>query len=182
MRAPSADTPDETGPKDPQANGSEPPPTTGNAAADAAARTARSAFGAAVRNLSERRGLRVALIGIGLVLLSVWLGESSALSVPLLVFGIVLIVMGAVGPRLQGRIVVDFGPDGSLFEVRTHLAPPGRHALPAAMPERTHVTTTPEPDPPDAEVIEAHGETIEFDAEQLKRLLDEDETARPRPA
>lgn len=144
-------------------------------AAGHAARGARTAFWATVRTLSERRGLRVAVIGVGLVLLSFWLGTDSVLSLPMLIAGIILLVAGAVGPRLQGRVSVDFGPDGSLFEMKAHLAPPGHTAVPGAVVERPQpqlqAVPPPEPQTPEPAVIESHGETIELDVERLKRLL-----------
>lgn len=144
------------------------------AAAEVAADAAKSAFGAAVRTLSERRGLRVCLIGVALVLLSFWLGADSAAALPLLVIGLALVVIGAVGPRLQGRCSLEFGPDGSVFELRTHLAPPGRRAIAEGPVEETpRLIPVPAtaPDLPDVDVVESHGETIELDVERLRRLL-----------
>lgn len=141
---------------------------------------AASAAGRGIyQTLAERRGLRIVLIGIAVVWFAIWVGDE--LLVPLLLLGTVLIIAGAVGPRLQGRFSVDFGPDGSLFELKAHLAPPGHKAvtsLPAGE-ERPQLTPVAPPESPaEAEVIESHGETIELDVERLKRLLAaEDEKA-----
>lgn len=149
---------------------------------------------AAWQGLAERRGLRVALAGGIVLLVALRLGTDSALSVPLLVVGLVMVVVGAMGPRLRGRFAVEFGPDGTSIELQTHIAAPGTVAAPApaiaegpARPRIALVHPAPaqpatddpgapvvdvrEPVPEDAMVVEGHGETIEMDVEQLRALL-----------
>lgn len=153
---------------------------------------------AAWRGLAERRGLRVALAGAVLLLVALQLGTDSALSVPLLVVGLVMVIAGSMGPRLRGRFSLEFGPEGTTIEVQTHIAAPGKvaqpaPALPAGRPRIALVHSAPaaveapdaapqpaasigpatdaEPEPQDALVVEGHGETIEMDVEQLRALL-----------
>jgi len=145
---------------------------------------------AAWRGLAERRGLRVALAGAVVLLVALQLGADSALSVPLLIVGLVMVVVGAMGPRLRGRFSLEFGPEGTSIEVQTHIAAPGKTAAPVpalpiapdrprialvhsapAAPAVAEPATAEEPPPADAMVVEGHGETIEMDVEQLRALL-----------
>lgn len=124
--------------------------------------------------LIERPGLRLAVIGAGLVAAAFELGSGSALSVPLLVVGLVMLVVGVLGSRLRGRFVLDFGPGGMVIEARAEVAPPPQATL--ALPPKPRITlVTPTPDEPSVydedDVIEGHGETIEMDVAQLRRLL-----------
>jgi hypothetical protein len=124
--------------------------------------------------LVERAGLRLALIGVALVIAAFELGAGSALSVPLLVVGLVMLVVGALGSRLRGRFAVDFGPGGAVIEARAEIAPPRRTApvtSPPTKPRITLVTPTASDQSGPDDVIEGHGETIEMDVAQLKRLL-----------
>lgn len=172
-----------------------PPPTpTGPPLAERAARKAGQGIEqgarAAWRGLAERRGLRVALAGAVVLLVALRLGTDSALSVPLLIVGLVMVTVGAMGPRLRGRFSLEFGPDGTSIEVQTHIAAPGKTAAPVpalpVAPERPRIALVhpapaapvaaepspeQEPAPADAVVVEGHGETIEMDVEQLRALL-----------
>jgi hypothetical protein len=118
------------------------------------------------RELRERRALRVTLAGIALVVFALYLGGGSALTVPLLVIGGVLVLAGLLGPRLSGRLVVEWGPQGTTIDFHTDVA----SAPPA------EVTAAPAPaaiDRPAAApmVIEARGETIEIEVAQLEALV-----------
>ena len=113
--------------------------------------------------LRERRALRVTLAGIALVVFALYLGGGSALTVPLLVIGCVLVLAGLFGPRLSGRLVVEWGPQGTRIDFHTDVAsaPP---AEPVAAP------TALERPAAAPQVIEARGETIEIEVAQLEAL------------
>lgn len=97
---------------------------------DKGARGAGRGLRVAARELSERRGLRTVLVGVVLTLLAIHLGSGSAFSLPLLVVGLGMVVVGAMGPRLRGHIGLDFGPEGTAITLHTHVAPPGRRLAP----------------------------------------------------
>jgi hypothetical protein len=84
------------------------------------------------RELAGRRGFGATASGIAAVLLAVWLGTDSALSLPLMVLGIVLVLVGVFGRRLRGHVKVEWGPAGASFDVRAEVAPPGRTRVPEA--------------------------------------------------
>ncbi len=86
------------------------------------------------RVLLERPGVRSIALGVALVGLARVLGASSVLAVPVLVLGVAMLIVGLIGPRLQGRFVLEFGPEGASIEILTHFAPLGstRGAAPIA--------------------------------------------------
>jgi hypothetical protein len=158
------------------------------------------AASAAWQGLSERHGLRAGLAGAILVIVGLLLGAQSAVAVSLLAVGVAMLVIGWAGSRLRGRFAIEFGPEGTSIELRAHVASPVRVgaaaiAAPAtaasprvyAIPRRDAVAhDAPAPglaaspsavagahagEPPDADVIESTGETIEMDVSQLKALL-----------
>ena len=123
------------------------------------------------RELNARRGLRVGLLGAFLVILGAYLGGGSALTAPLLVAGLVLIFLGALGPRLSGRLHVEWGAHGASIDLRTEVAAPGVHPrpeLPAAAPA-------------EPKVIESSGETVEIELAELQALVDAAGGAAPEP-
>ncbi|WP_354700001.1 hypothetical protein DSM112329_00259 [Paraconexibacter sp. AEG42_29] len=164
---------------------------------DKGARQAGRGLRVIVRELSERRGLRTVLLGLLITLLGLHLGSGSALSVPLIVLGVGMLIVGAMGPRLRGHVGLDFGPEGTAITMHTHIAPPGRRlaaepgeASVIQLPPRPHISlvpTTPRKqatdpaqsppeavgsvEPADADVVESTGETVEIDVAQLRKLL-----------
>jgi hypothetical protein len=154
-----------------------------------------------VHELSERRGLRTVLLGGVITLIALDLGSDSALSAPLLVIGVIMLIVGAMGPRLRGHIGLDFGPEGTAITMHTHVAPPGRRLAAQAEGERAVIALPPRPrialvpnapepaatasatpEPADAQVVESTGETVEIDVAQLRALLDAQDRADGRSA
>ncbi len=86
---------------------------------------ARARTSTALHALLERRGLRPTVFGVALAVLAGALGVSSALSISLLIAGLLFLLVGLMGPRLQGRFAVEFGPDGASIEMQLDMAPPG---------------------------------------------------------
>jgi len=121
------------------------------------------------RELCERRGVRTALVGLVLLLFAVYLGGGSALTVPLLIIGAILAAAGLFGPRLSGRLVVEWGPHGTTIDFHTDVAAP-----PMAEARRPAAVARPDGPP---QVIEGRGETIEIEVAQLEALM-----AGARPA
>jgi len=134
--------------------------------------------------LLSQRGLRSTVVGVILATLAVALGIGSAVSVSLLVLGLVFVVVGILGPRLQGRFAVEFGPNGASIDLRTQLAPPGStwlaRPLPAPKSPPALATLTGDAgstlEPAAAarlrgEIVEARSETIELDTKRLQALL-----------
>ncbi len=83
--------------------------------------------------LLERRGMRSSLLGVVLVGVAVGLGLSSSVAVALLIVGVVMLIVGLMGRRLQGRFAIEFGPSGASFEIQTHMASPGSTQLVAPL-------------------------------------------------
>jgi hypothetical protein len=132
---------------------------------------------AAWRELCGRRGLRAALVGLVLLLFALYLGGGSALTVPLLIVGAILIAAGLLGPRLSGRLVVEWGPRGTTIDFHTDVAA-APHPEPVAQPAVAAIAEGPAAPPQVAEgpagppqVIEGRGETIEIEVAQLEALM-----------
>lgn len=125
-------------------------------------------FARVARELNERRGLRTALLGGLLVVIALILGMNSALTTPFVIAGFLLVAIGSLGPRLSGRMAVEFGASGTVIEMRTEITPPGTVAS-------EHNRTLPLPvavEDTEDEVIEGTGETIEIELAELEALLD----------
>ena len=120
-------------------------------AATALGHTGRAARTVAT-TLGERRGLRTVLLAVLIVLVAISLG--GAFEVPLLAVGLVMLVIGVMGPRLGGHLGLDFGPEGTAISFQAHIAPPGRRLLPeaggmtaASLPPRPHIALAPTEQP-----------------------------------
>ena len=123
------------------------------------------------RELNERRGLRIGLLGALMVFVALILGMNSAWTIPFVAVGCVMIAAGALGPRLNGRVAVEWGASGTVIELRTEITPPGtvaaEHGRTLPLPAVVGAETAAE-----AEVIEGTGETIEIEVSELEALLD----------
>ncbi len=126
----------------------------------------------ALGDLWNRRGVEATLGGVIALAAAIWLGGGSALTVPLVVLGVVLLLVGILGRRLRGRVALEWGPSGASFDFTAAIAPPGRTVVPDA-PSRAAaaIIAPPAEEPEDAEVVESTGETIEFDVSALRALL-----------
>ncbi|UJA20561.1 hypothetical protein HJD18_10315 [Thermoleophilia bacterium SCSIO 60948] len=153
----------------------------GGAKAARAAASAAERVGATVerglvagwRELADRRGLRTALVGATLLIAALILGGDSALTVPFLVLGIVLLILGVMGPRLSGHFSVEFGSDGTRIDLRTDIAAPGTTApsIRGELREAERDIERLSERVSDAEVVEGQGETIEIDVSELRSLM-----------
>lgn len=184
----------ETDPGTPATGSAEPTSTNAptNASAGTGAKAARAAASAAERvgatvergivagwrELADRRGLRTALVGIALIITALILGGDSALTVPLLVLGTVLVILGVMGPRLSGHFSVEFGSDGTRIDLRTDIAAPGTVApsIRGELREAERDVEALSERVRDAEVVEGQGETIEIDVSELRSLMAEART------
>lgn len=136
------------------------------------------------RELRERRGLRTVLMGGALVLIALILGMNSPWTLPLVIAGVLLIAVGSLGPRLSGRMAIEFGASGTVIEMRTEITPPGtvasEHNRTLPLPVAVAVEEGAEPAAPiEAEVIEGTGETIEIEVAKLEELIATAEAGRP---
>ena len=124
------------------------------------------------RELNERRGLRTALLGGLLVVIALILGMNSALTIPFVIVGFLLVAIGSLGPRLSGRMAVEFGASGTVLEMRTEITPPGTVASEHNRTLPLPVTVSGDSEVADVDVIESTGETIEIEVAKLEALID----------
>lgn len=125
------------------------------------------------RELGERRGLRTVVMGVLLVAIALLLGMDSAWTLPVVIGGLLLIAIGSLGPRLSGRMAVEFGASGTVIEMRTEITPPGTVASEhnRTLPLPVAVESGADAEVPDADVIEGSGETIEIEVSKLEELI-----------
>jgi hypothetical protein len=77
-------------------------------------------------SLSAIRGLWATVVGIALIVIAFVSAQGGAWFVPLLAIGLVLIAAGILGPRIRGRVSLEFGMGGATLDVQLHIAPPGQ--------------------------------------------------------
>lgn len=130
----------------------------------------------ALTELGDRRGLRIVILGAVLVLIALFAGMDSALTIPILIVGGLMIAIGSLGPRLSGRFAIEFGASGTVIEMRTEVTPPGtvasEHNRRLPLPATVEQAEAQADEPQDAEVIEGTGETIEIDVAELEALVE----------
>jgi hypothetical protein len=93
----------------------------------------RGPLAGAGRELVGWRGLRSSVSGVALVVLAASLGLSSAPATASLIAGVLMLIVGLIGSRLQGRFAIEFGPHGASIEIQTHMAPRGRTRVAGAL-------------------------------------------------
>ena len=134
--------------------------------------------GTVAKELSARRGLRVGALGAALIVVAALLGADSALTIPLIIVGSSMAVIGSLGPRLSGRIEMDWGASGMSLDLKAEIAPPGTTAvadsggLVGVVPELQGGRNA------EAEVIESTGETIEIEVAELEALMEAAEATK----
>lgn len=146
----------------PQSESQAPPPGTP---------TTREHVEIAARAFAEwlsRPRVRLAVIGVILLLAGGLQLVSSVWTLPLVLAGALMVVTAWIGHRLEGRFAVEWGKTGTQLEFRARLKSP-QDELPALPPaEAIETAGTP---PPDAEVIEGEAHTVEIDVAELRTLL-----------
>jgi hypothetical protein len=125
-------------------------------------------------------GPRVRLIVTGAMLLLIdgLFLTNSVWTLPLVIVGALMVVIGWVGGRLDGRFTVEWGKTGTQLEFRAAIAapPPGRASL-AAGSSLPRAPDSGQPTPRDAGIIEAEAHTVEIDLAELEALIAAAETA-----
>lgn len=120
--------------------------------------------GALLAMIRSNRELTIALAGLGLCVFTFYVDPSSALSLPLFVIGCLMIVRGVLGPRVSGKLTVEWGSDGTSFSFTSRIAPPDAQKVLAAPSEAPMVAE-------EIELIEGSAETIEIEVSRLQELL-----------
>jgi hypothetical protein len=157
---------------EPGAEAKSPPPSPAEPAGPTPMERAGHGVVSAIGDLWSRRGVEATIGGVLALAAAIWLGGGSALTVPLVVLGLVLLLVGILGRRLRGRVALEWGPGGASFDFTAAIAPPGRTVVPDAPSRAAAALPAPDADEPeDAEVVESTGETIEMDVGALRALL-----------
>jgi hypothetical protein len=122
--------------------------------------------------------VRLIVTGAMLLLIDGLFLTNSVWTLPLGIVAALMVVIGWVGGRLDGRFTVEWGKTGTQLEFRARIAapPPARASLsPAAsLPRALDMR---QPTPEDAGIIEAEAHTVEIDLAELEALIAAAETA-----
>lgn len=130
-----------------------------------------------------RPRVRLAVIGIVLLLLAAVLMTNSVWTLPLVIVGLLMVVVAWIGHRLDGRFGFQWGEEGAELMFRATIKPATRTALPAA-----GASTDVEAGSlaggeaaPSPEIIEGEAHTVEIDVAELKALIAAAEASEPEP-
>jgi hypothetical protein len=134
-------------------------------------RTAASCVSAVL----ARPPLRLIATGAVLLLIGGLLVPNSVWTLPVVIIGALMVAIGWVGGRLDGRFAVEWGQSGTQLEFRARIAAPPheRPSLPRPFSRSRERAAIPGPAPqdPETEIIEAAAHTIEFDLAELEALI-----------
>jgi hypothetical protein len=132
-------------------------------------RMAASCF-SAVRG---RPPLRLIATGAVLLLIGGLLVPNSVWTLPVVIIGALMVAIGWVGGRLDGRFALEWGPSGTQLEFRARIGAPshGRPllTLPGSLSRERATISGPAPEHP--EIIDATAHTIELDLAELEALI-----------
>jgi hypothetical protein len=134
--------------------------------------------------LLARPRLRLIVTGAILLLIGGLLVPNSVWTLPVVIIGALMVAIGWVGGRLDGRFAVEWGQSGTQLEFRARIAaPPHERPLlprPSSRP-RAHEGIA-GPTPQDPEIIEATAHTVELDLAELEALIVAAETPETQTA
>jgi hypothetical protein len=121
----------------------------------------------------SRPRVRLAVIGVILLLVGGLQMTSSVWTLPLVLIGAVMVAIAWIGRRLEGSFSVEWGQSGTQLGFRARVNP--AHDEPPALPAPPPVQTT-SPVLADGDVIEGEAHTVEIDVAELKALIAAAET------
>jgi hypothetical protein len=120
--------------------------------------------------------IRLAVIGVALLLIGAFGLISSVWTLPLVIVGALMVLIAWIGSRLDGRFAVEWGETGTQLEFRARIkAPP--IVEPSALPAAPAAAATPglwlprQAAPEDPNVVEGSAHTVEIDVSELKALI-----------
>jgi hypothetical protein len=126
----------------------------------------------------SRPRVRLTVTGVVLLLIGGLMMTDSVWTLPLVIVGALMVVIGWIGCRLDGRFAVEWGQTGTRLEFRAQIkaAQPARRALTRTSSSSRKLVPTPEPVPEDARIINGEAHTVEIDVAELEALIAAAET------
>ena len=121
----------------------------------------------------SRPRVRLALIGVVLLLTGGLMMTNSVWTLPLVGVGSAMVVTAWIGHRLDGRVVLEWGESGTELAFRAKLKTPEPVPEPAPRTSTTRNAQirSVQLDRKPAEIIEGEAHTIEIDVAELKALI-----------
>jgi hypothetical protein len=140
-----------------------------------------------------RPRFRLALGGAALLLTGALIVVNSVWTLPLVIGGSVMVVVGWIGSRLDGQLLVEWGGEGTQVQFRAKIAPSPPAPLlgapapsaPAATPEPARLGAgAPPPQLPAAssDVLDGEAHTVEVEVAELEALIAAAEREGAHPA
>jgi hypothetical protein len=123
--------------------------------------------------LLARPRLRLIAAGALLLLIGGLLVPNSVWTLPVVIIGALMVAIGWVGGRLDGRFAVEWGKSGTQLEFRARIAAPSHERPSLARPASRFPAPAgiSGPTTEDPEIIEATAHTIELDLAELEALI-----------
>jgi len=121
----------------------------------------------------SRPRVRLTLTGVILLLIGGPIMTNSVWTMPLVIVGALIVLIGWIGSRLDGRFAIEWGETGTQLEFRAKItaAPAARTPLsPTSSSSHTLVRPT-EPEPEDAQIIDGEAHTVEIEVAELETLI-----------
>ncbi|MGI8713570.1 MAG: hypothetical protein ACR2NR_10385 [Solirubrobacteraceae bacterium] len=128
-------------------------------------------IGGWILSIWRRPRMRLAMVGVVLILIGALKVIGSTWTVPVIIVGIVMVVIAWVGSRLEGRFAIEWGENGTQFEMRAQLKPHEPEPAPAFAP------LAPADVRGQLDAIEGEAHTVELRVAELKELISAAETA-----
>ncbi|HWF54103.1 MAG TPA: hypothetical protein VG223_05735 [Solirubrobacteraceae bacterium] len=122
-----------------------------------------------------RPRVRLATVGVLLLLTAGVVVTSSVWTLPLVIGGGLMVLVAWIGSRLDGHFAVEWGETGTQLQFRAQIRSAEARALKAGQEPPGEA----EQAPPDAEVVEGEAHTVEIDVAELKALIAAAEAAGP---
>lgn len=151
-----------------------------------------SAAGASTWRWIGQPRVRLATVGVLLLLIGGLVLTNSVWTLPLVVIGALMVVVAWMGRRLEGRVAVEWGESGTEVLVRAtikapvhdaQLPAPARAGEPARIADPAARTSIePEGSRRREDVIEGEAHTVEIDVADLRALIAAVETAEAEAA
>jgi hypothetical protein len=139
-----------------------------------------SAVAASFYEWLSRPRVRLTLTGVILLLIGGLIMTNSVWTLPLVIVGLLMVVIGWIGCRLDGRFAIEWGETGTQLEFRAKLraAHPARPALIRMASSSHELARTLEPEAEDAQIIDGEAHTVEIDVAELEALIAAVETTQ----
>jgi hypothetical protein len=154
-------------------NAADPVPPAGRPAHSSRSRDELVAVAASFYHWLSRPRVRLTLTGAILLLIGGPIMTNSVWTMPLVIVGALMVLIGWIGSRLDGRFAIEWGETGTQLEFRAKItaAPAARTPLTQTSSSSHKLVRSTEPEPEDAQIIDGEAHTVEIEVAELEALI-----------